>query len=370
MIIKKLELRNFRNYESLSLSLSPQVTIFVGRNAQGKTNALESVLMLALAKSHRAGRDAETIRWGAEFASVSGEVVRNQRTYSLDLKIFDRGKKVRVNGVEKRKISDFIGHLNVVLFAPEDLTLVKGGPQARRRFLDMELGQMSPHYLLNLSRYQKVLQQRNNVLRDSGPVDRSLAGTLAVWDEQLIEYGSKIVRKRLEFVDKLQVFSRDIHKRITSGKEELSLQYKCSLTENGTGETAVTDSFRRQLALRREDDFRRGTTSVGPHRDDIEVRIDGREVQTYGSQGQQRTAALSIKLAEIELIRQEVGEYPVLLLDDVLSELDEMRQLHLLDSMGERVQTLITTTMTYGLEELMREKAVVYRVEHGTISKA
>ncbi|WP_026174199.1 DNA replication/repair protein RecF [Effusibacillus pohliae] len=370
MRLQTLELRDFRNYRSLSLRLSPQVTIFVGQNAQGKTNILESVLLLALAKSHRAGRDAEMIRWGAESAWVSGKVERSRRTYSLDLNIFERGKKVRVNGVEKRKISDFIGHLNVVLFAPEDLLLVKGGPQVRRRFLDIELGQMSPQYLHNLSRYQKVLQQRNNILKDSERVDSGLLGTLAVWDEQLVEYGTKIIRKRLEFVDKLQQFSAEIHKRITSGGEELTLEYKCSLLQQGDSPDALADRFRAQLAVRQKDDFRRGSTSVGPHRDDIEVRIDGKDVQTYGSQGQQRTAALSIKLAEIELIRHEVGEYPVLLLDDVLSELDEMRQLHLLDGMGERVQTLITTTMTYGLEQLMREKAVVYRVRNGTVSES
>ncbi|MFC4768476.1 DNA replication/repair protein RecF [Effusibacillus consociatus] len=370
MILQKLELRDFRNYELLSLSLSPQVTIFVGQNAQGKTNVLESILMLSLAKSHRANRDSEMIRWGTEFASVSGQVERNQRTYSLDLKILNRGKKVRVNGIEKRKISDFIGHLNVVLFAPEDLMLVKGAPQNRRRFLDIELGQMSPQYLHNLAQYQKVLQQRNNILKDGERMDAGLVGTLAVWDEQLIEYGTKIIRKRLEFVDKLQQFSSDIHKRITSGGEELTLNYKCSLLENGDAADQVSENFRQQLVLRQKDDFRRGATSVGPHRDDIEVRIDGKDVHIYGSQGQQRTAALSMKLAEIELIRHEVGEYPVLLLDDVLSELDEMRQLHLLDSMGERVQTLITTTMTYGLEDLMREKAVVYRVTDGEIHQS
>lgn len=370
MILRKLDLRDFRNYQSLSLPLSPQVTIFVGQNAQGKTNVLESILMLALAKSHRANRDSEMIRWGADFASITGEIERNQRTYSLDLKILSRGKKVRVNGIEKRKISDFIGHLNVVVFAPEDLMLVKGAPQTRRRFLDIELGQMSPSYLHNLAQYQKVLQQRNNILKDSERMDASLIGTLAMWDEQLIDYGTKIIQKRLEFVNKLQGFSSDIHKKITSGGEQLTLQYKCSLLGEEDSEYDLAERFRRQLEGRQKEDFRRGSTSVGPHRDDIEVRIDGKDVHTYGSQGQQRTAALSMKLAEIELIKHEVGEYPVLLLDDVLSELDAMRQLHLLDTMGERVQTLITTTMTYGLEDLMREKAVVYRVNEGTIGQA
>lgn len=370
MILRKLEVHDFRNYHSLSLSLSPHITIFVGQNAQGKTNILESVLLLALAKSHRAGKDSEMIRWEAESAFVTGEVERNQRRYSLDLRIMKHGKKVRINGLEKRRISDFIGHLNVVLFAPEDLMLVKGGPQARRRFLDIELGQMSPQYLYNLAQYQKVLQQRNNILKNSDRLDKSLLDMLSVWDEQLIEYGSKLILKRLEFVSKLQQFSSNIHQRITSGGEELTLQYKSSLLEDLPLLEELRLRFEQQLKGKQKEDFRRGSTSVGPHRDDVEVRIDGKNVHTFGSQGQQRTAALSMKLAEIDLIRYEVGEYPVLLLDDVLSELDEMRQLHLLESMGERVQTFITTTMTYGLEELMREKAVVYRVHQGTLLNA
>lgn len=370
MILHKLEVHDFRNYHSLSLSLSPYVTIFVGQNAQGKTNILESVLMLALAKSHRAGKDSEMIRWGAESAFVAGEVERQQRKSSLDLRIMKHGKKVRINGLEKRRISDFIGHLNVVLFAPEDLMLVKGGPQARRRFLDIELGQMSPQYLHNLAQYQKVLQQRNNILKNSDRPDNKMFDTLAVWDEQLIEYGVKLIRKRLEFVSKLQEFSASIHQRITSGSEELTLQYRSSLFAEIPPPDELPSRFRQQLADKLREDFRRGSTSAGPHRDDVEVRIDGKNVNIFGSQGQQRTAALSMKLAEIDLIKQEVGEYPVLLLDDVLSELDEMRQLHLLESMGERVQTLITTTMTYGLEELMREKAIVYRVQQGTLLHA
>lgn len=367
MILHKLELHDFRNYETLSITLSPKVTILVGQNAQGKTNILESILMLSLAKSHRANRDSEMIRWGAESAFAAAEIERNHRRYSLDLRVLKHGKKVRVNGIEKRKLSDFIGHLNVVLFAPEDLMLVKGGPQQRRRFLDIELGQMSPQYLYNLTQYHKVLQQRNNLLKNSERLDESLTGNLTIWDEQLVEYGSKIIQKRLEFIDKLQNFSSEIHQRVTSGKETLYLRYASSLLNQLTHIKELQVNFHQQLHNKQKEDYRRGYTSVGPHRDDVEVQIDGKNAHTFGSQGQQRTAALSMKLAEIDLIRQEVGEYPVLLLDDVLSELDEMRQLHLLDSMGERVQTLITTTMTYGLEELMKEKAVVYRVNQGTL---
>lgn len=367
MWLKALELRDYRNYESLQLfDLSPRVNIFVGQNAQGKTNVVEAVLMLAVAKSHRTNKDAEMIRFEAESTLLQGMVERDNRSFKLDLRLLPKGKKSRVNGVEKRKMSDFVGHLNVVLFAPEDLQLIKGGPQQRRRFLDVEIGQVSPQYLYNLSQYQKVLLQRNTLLKEVAKKEKS-EDLLAIWDEQLCVYGTKVIQKRFEFVEKLEGYARDIHSRISGGKEELSFRYVNSF-ELAEG-ADVVERFFETLQSKRRLDILRGTTSVGPHRDDLEVRIDEREVHTYGSQGQQRTASLSMKLAEIELIRAEVGEYPVLLLDDVLSELDSERQLHLVESMGERVQTLITTTTTYGLEQFMQEEAHVYRVDHGVIER-
>jgi DNA replication and repair protein RecF len=371
MILHELEVRDFRNYRSLQLSLSPDVNIFVGQNAQGKTNVLESVSMLALAKSHRTHRDAEMIRWEAEKAYIAGRLTREERTYVLDLTLLPKGKKARVNQVEKRKISDFVGHLNIVLFAPEDLMLVKGGPQARRRFLDVEIGQVSPHYLYNLTQYARVLLQRNNLLKEAGKGGRKteLIQMLSIWDEQLSVYAAKIIQKRVSFLERLQTFASEIHRRITGGQEDLQLRYHSVVYQEDLPPTELPAHIFAELQKKQKHDLERGTTSLGPHRDDIGVWINGRDVHTYGSQGQQRTAALSMKLAEIELIRHEVGEYPVLLLDDVLSELDESRQLHLLQSMGERVQTLITTTTTYGLEPFLREKAHVYRVQAGVITK-
>lgn len=370
MILQELEVRDFRNYHSQQLQLSPDVNIFVGQNAQGKTNILEAVCLLALAKSHRTHRDAELILWDAKSAYVAGRLNREERTYTLDLTIFPKGKKVRVNQVEKRKISDFIGYLNIVLFAPEDLLLVKGGPQARRRFLDVEIGQVSPHYVYNLSQYAKVLIQRNNLLKDAGKgnVKSEFIQMLSIWDTQLSVDASKIIKKRLAFLQKLQKFACNIHRRITGDQEELQLHYRSTLFHD-QAPSELSTHILEEIQKKHKQDLLRGTTSIGPHRDDVEVMINGRNVNTYGSQGQQRTAALSMKLAEIELIRHEVGEYPVLLLDDVLSELDETRQLHLLQSMGERVQTLITTTSTYGLERFIREKAHVYHVCQGVIKK-
>jgi len=367
MWLKALELRHYRNYESLQLyDLSPRVNLFVGQNAQGKTNVIEAVLMLAVAKSHRTNRDAELISFEKESALLQGVVERENRVFKLDLQLLGKGKKGRVNGVEKRKMSDFVGHLNVVMFAPEDLQLIKGGPAQRRRFLDVEIGQVSPQYLYNLSQYQKVLLQRNTMLKDIARKAGS-EEMLPIWEEQLAVYGAKVIRKRLQFVEKLEHFAKDIHSRIAGGKEELSFRYQSS-AELSTVDNEWSDVIFRELQKRRKQDILRGTTSLGPHRDDLIVRINGREVDTYGSQGQQRTASLSMKLAEIELIRDEVGEYPVLLLDDVLSELDQSRQLHLIESMGERVQTLITTTTTYGLEAFMHEQANVYHVEQGAIT--
>jgi len=368
MWLRALELRNFRNYEHLQLyDLSPRVNIFVGQNAQGKTNVIESVLMLAVGKSHRASRDAELIAFEQDNALLQGMVQRSDRTYKLDLQLLGKGKKSRVNGVEKRKMSDFVGHLNVVMFAPEDLQLIKGGPAQRRRFLDLEIGQVSPQYLYNLSQYQKVLVQRNTMLKDIAKKQAS-EELLSIWEEQLAVYGVKVIRKRLEFVDKLERFARDIHSRISGGREELGFAYDATFT-CGENDAEAEERFFQELQKRRKQDILRGTTSIGPHRDDLLVRINGRDVDTFGSQGQQRTASLSMKLAEIELIRAEVGEYPVLLLDDVLSELDRSRQLHLVESMGERVQTFITTTTTYGLEHFMQEQAHVYHVEQGAITK-
>ncbi|MFD2170648.1 DNA replication/repair protein RecF [Tumebacillus lipolyticus] len=367
MWIKRLELRNFRNYDSLQLfDLSPRVNILVGQNAQGKTNVVEAMLLLSVGKSHRTNKDAEMIRFEADFATLQAVIERQERAYRLDLTLLPKGKKSAVNGVEKRKMSDFVGHLNVVLFAPEDLQLIKGGPQQRRRFLDVEIGQVSPQYLYNLTQYQKVLLQRNSLLKEIG--QRKVGEEmLMIWDDQLAVYGSKVIRKRLEFVERLEGFAKEIHMRISGGKEALSFHYQNSLDCSDL--TRMEEIYREELTAKRKVDILRGSTSVGPHRDDLEVRIDERKVQTFGSQGQQRTASLSMKLAEIELIKAEVGEYPVLLLDDVLSELDEERQLHLVKSMGEKVQTIVTTTTTFGLEHFLSEEANVYRVERGIIAK-
>ncbi|MDI3327741.1 MAG: DNA replication/repair protein RecF [Alicyclobacillaceae bacterium] len=366
MFLESIALRRFRNYGELDLSTDAPVNVFIGENAQGKTNLLEAIAVLALTKSHRTHRSLDMIQWGSDEAAVSGVVRRRSNRVALSLRLTSRGKQAWVGGVERRRISDYVGHLNVVLFTPEDLQLIKGGPSVRRRFLDMEIGQVSPVYLHDLQQYLRILAQRNHLLRQSsGRRDPALERSLEVWDEQLVFYAGRIVLRRHRFVQTLERYARQIHEQISGGREELSLAYE-SVPEPWTPET-LEDALRRHLAARRATDLLRGSTTVGPHRDEVQILINGRPAGTFGSQGQQRTAALALKLAEIELIREEVGEYPVLLLDDVLSELDEARQIHLVSAMGSKVQTFVTST-SLGVLETIASDLRVFRISQGRVT--
>jgi DNA replication and repair protein RecF len=259
--------------------------------------------------------------------------------------------------------------LNVVMFAPEDLDIVKGNPSIRRRFLDMEIGQVHPAYLYECAQYQKILQQKNNLLKQMRSSDSISLAMLDVWNEQLAAHGVKMMKKRQSFIKKLQEWAQKIHHGITNGLEDLQIVYVPSLSvSEEEQESVLFDQFMIKLSQMKDQEIRRGVTLVGPHRDDLLFYINNKEVQTYGSQGQQRTTALSLKLAEIELIREEVGEYPVLLLDDVLSELDQFRQTQLIQTFQNKVQTFITTT---GLESVHLDQvnhAKVYHVSNGNVS--
>lgn len=372
MKLQEIRIQHFRNYEDLQLSFPAAINLFVGQNAQGKTNLLEAISLLALTKSHRATKDQEMIQWGQSQALLFANVERSSRELKLQLQLTERGKKARLNGIDRKKMTDYVGNFNVVLFSPEDLQLIKGAPSERRRFLDIEIGQISPTYLHDSAQYQKIMIQRNAVLREQLERPTQNHELVSVWDEQLIETGSRMIERRLQFMQKLQKYASDIHSRISDGLEKLLLGYTCSIAPVGTSleiEGDIRELFRQELDKMRRKDFARAVTSVGPHRDDISAQINGYDVGTFASQGQQRTTALSMKLAEIELIRNEVGEYPILLLDDVLSELDSTRQIQLLRSMGERVQTFITATNTYGLEEFMTSDTEVFQVKSGTLGK-
>ncbi|WP_276356535.1 DNA replication/repair protein RecF [Cohnella caldifontis] len=370
MQLKSIELQGYRNYDSLKLAIGSGVNIFIGPNAQGKTNLLEAIHVLALTKSHRTSKDKELIGWNASSARIRAELERRLGTVTLELAISAQGKKAKLNGLEQRKLSGFVGSLNVVLFAPEDLDIVKGAPGVRRRFMDMEIGQVHPGYLYDLQQYQKVLQQRNNYLKATD-LSRASDAMLEVWNEQLVAYGVKMMQRRKNFILHLQRWAEKIHAGITADSERLEVVYRPSFGSPeevmGQDDSSLFRQFMIKLTQSKEQEFRRGTTMTGPHRDDLAFAINGKDVQAFGSQGQQRTAALSLKLAELELMREEIGEYPILLLDDVLSELDQMRQTQLIETFQSRVQTFITTTGLESVNMSRLKDAAVFHVRGGTL---
>lgn len=349
MNIRSIELKNFRNYENLEISFDEGTNILFGDNAQGKTNILEAAYMSGTTKSHKGSRDREMIRFGEEEAHLKTVVVRGGREYQIDMHLKkNRAKGIAIDKIPIKKASELFGILNIVFFSPEDLNIIKNGPAERRRFLDSELCQLDRIYLADLTNYNKILAQRNKLLKDM--IYRpSLSDTLPVWDMQLIETGKKIIRRRKQFVDELREIVSDIHYRISGGKEELFLKY----------EPHIDDIFfEDELSRAKEKDKKLCQTSVGPHRDDLLFSIGDVDIRKYGSQGQQRTSALSLKLSEIELVRKSISDTPVLLLDDVLSELDSSRQNYLLNNISD-TQTIITCT---GLDEFVRNRFTVNRV--------
>lgn len=371
MIIERLQLTNYRNYEKLTLDFSPEINVFIGENAQGKTNVMESIYVLAMAKSHRTSNDKELIRWDADYGKIEGVVEKRYGELPIELTVSKKGKKGKVNHLEQSRLSEYIGQMNVVMFAPEDLNVVKGSPQIRRRFIDMEIGQISPVYLHDLLTFQKILKQRNLYLKQNqGRAALMNDVMLDVYTEQYIQAAIKIIRKRYEFMDLLQAWAEPIHKGISQDKEQLAINY---LTVNGLEKEWTVQEMATHLEQKlldtRKREIDRGVTLVGPHRDDLQFFVNGYDVQVYGSQGQQRTTALSLKLAEIELIKQETNEAPILLLDDVLSELDDARQSHLLNTIQGEVQTFVTTTSVEGIHHETIQNAKMFHVKQGTVEQ-
>ena len=370
MIIENISLRSYRNYESLDLAFSPRLNVFLGENAQGKTNLLESIYVLSFARSHRSNNEKEMIQWEQEFARLEGKIQKMNGSLDLTMIISNKGKKTKVNGLEQTKLSHYIGHLNVILFAPEDLLLVKGAPQNRRRFLDMEIGQINANYLFNLSKYQTVLKQRNQYLKKIAFSDKKDLVYLEVLSEQLSEAGSSVLFHRLQFIQKLEEWANTIHQKITHGKEVLKIRYKCQLdVTSEMSEKELFDILLEELKNSTNKDLKLLTTSVGPHRDDLLFFVNDKNVQNFGSQGQQRTTALSLKLAEIELINDEIGEYPILLLDDVLSELDDDRQVHLMEYIETKLQTFLTTTSLTHLENKLSITPEIFYISQGVVER-
>ncbi|MFC4772440.1 DNA replication/repair protein RecF [Enterococcus hermanniensis] len=369
MKLNKLELRNYRNYDELLLEFPNRLNIFLGENAQGKTNLLESIYVLALTRSHRTNSEQELIGWNDDFALVKGRIERGTSELELALQLTKKGRKSKVNHIEQKKLSSYIGQLNVILFAPEDLSLVKGSPQTRRRFIDMELGQINPVYLYDLAQYQQTLKQRNLYLKQLSEKKQTDMIYLDILTEQLVDFGSKVLANRLEFVKKLEHWSNELHGKITNQMENLTIEYEASLPLKNEDVTAIREVFLTELQKNRKREIFKGNTFLGPHRDDLIFKINQKNVQTYGSQGQQRTTALSVKLAEIDLMKQETGEYPILLLDDVMSELDDNRQIHLLEAIENKVQTFLTTTTLNHVKGKMTVHPDVFYVHQGQIER-
>jgi DNA replication and repair protein RecF len=368
MLIEQLALTNYRNYTSLDLSFSPQINVLIGENAQGKTNVMEAIYVLSMAKSHRTSNDRDLIRWDEEYGKIEGSIQRKYGRLPLELVISKKGKRARVNHLEQNRLSLYIGQLNVVMFAPEDLNLVKGSPSVRRRFLDMEIGQISPVYLHDLLTFQKILRQRNAILRDNRGKSNFNDVMFDVYTEQYIQVAVQIIRKRFYFMELLQKWAEPIHKGISRGMESLKVTYgTLKGIESGQTQEEMESVLEQRLLEMRQRELDRGITLIGPHRDDLHFFVNGYDIQTFGSQGQQRTTALSLKLAEIELVKQEVGESPVLLLDDVLSELDDYRQSHLLNTIQGEVQTFVTTTNIAGIDHETIRQANIFEVNAGVV---
>ena len=370
MKLTNLQLQNFRNYESVQLEFTDGVHVFIGENAQGKTNLMESIYALAMTKSHRTTTDKELIRWNKEFATIKGTVEKTATKTNLELQFSKKGKIAKVNYLEQKRLSSYLGNLNVILFAPENLTLVKGSPQNRRKFVDMELGQMSSLYLYDLVEYNRVLKQRNTYLKQLAIKKKQPDEYLEVLSEMLSELASKIVFHRLDFMKQLEALAIPIHDQLSLGREKFSVSYQATIPlEDGLTPEQMKEIYIDQFKKNQTREADQATTLIGPHRDDLIFYLNEIPVQTYGSQGQQRSTVLSLKLAEIELMKLSTGEYPLLLLDDVLSELDDDRQTHLIKAIENKVQTFITTTSLDGIKQQFINEPVVIPIEKGTILK-
>jgi len=357
MIVKSLKLKNYRNYDHLDLSFDPFTNIFYGDNAQGKTNILEAVYFGGTTKSHRGTKDRDIIEFDREEAHIELLVSRDQMDYSIDMHLRkNKSKGVAINKVPIHKASELFGIVNLVFFSPEDLNIIKNSPSERRKFMDMELCQLDPVYFHDLSNYNHILNQRNKLLKEI-VYKPELKDTLDVWNIQLVQYGNRIIGRRNIFVQKINKIIYNIHRTLTGLSEKIEIVYAPDTKGR---------NFYDELIRNQDRDFKLHSTTVGPHRDDLLFYSNGIDIRSFGSQGQQRTAALSLKLSEIELVKEMIHDTPVLLLDDVLSELDQNRQEYLLDQIHD-IQTLITCT---GLNDFVNHRFLInkiFRVTNGTV---
>ncbi len=360
MLIREIELNNFRNYKDLRISFSKDVNIFLGENAQGKTNLLEGIYLNAMAKSFKTNHDKEMVRFGEDYARIRSSVQYDDDDHTIEIVISKDGKKgIMIDGVKVSRTSQLLDKVHIIVFSPEDLKIVKEDPSKRRNFIDRELCKIRPGYVNELSNYKRALRQRNAYLKEEFSDDQ----ILDIWDYEMIKSAGRIIRARKDFLRRIDEISRDIHSSISGGRENLQLQYEASVNcEYGEEE----NEYRRMLEEGRERDRQYRSTHLGPHRDDIRIIADDIDLRKYGSQGQQRTAALSLKLSEIVITEEETGEKPILLLDDVLSELDNERQKYLISSLGNN-QLFITTTDLIGSVARSLPEGKVYQIRNGQV---
>ena len=376
MRIKSLKLLYFRNYLSTNIETHPSLNVLVGNNANGKTNIIESIFCLALGKSYRTKSDSECIMFGETATAMSCVVSKNNKNLDIMLGINNKGKSAKIAGVKKTKLTDFVGELNVVLFSPEDLQIVKGSPALRREFINREFYQFSRIYHKYNLMYQHLLKQRNSYLKDmrKNPKDEMALTYLETLTSQLAKVALYITKERVSFVQDISKLTYENMLNISNGQETLKIRYKSSVLEalniKDTDDEAFTEENLTNVIMRKSfDDIMRGSTKIGPQHDDLEFYINDLDAKMYASQGQQRSIVLSLKLAEINYLKEKTGTYPVLLLDDVLSELDKNRQLKLLDAINENVQTFITTPSISDIKEDLLKKAKVFKIENGNISE-
>ena len=355
MWIKKIKIKNFRNYESEEINLEKNINIFYGQNAQGKTNIIESIFLCSLGKSFRTKKDKEMIKLNEQNAVVEVEYEKSDRDGKIKIEIGNK-KNIYLNGIKIKKLSELLGNLNIVIFTPDDINILKGGPQNRRRFLDIMISQLRPNYMHILNLYIKTMEQRNNYLRQIKEEHKD-ENLLEIWDEKLAEYAIKIYEYRKEFIEKIIKKLDIIHKNITNGEEQIELEY---VTECDSKE-----KYLKLLKERRKLDIIKGFTTKGVHRDDFVIYINKKDIKIFGSQGQNRTAMLSLKLAELQVIYDEIGEYPILLLDDFMSELDKTRRKNFLENI-EGTQVIITGTEKLDIENL---EYLEYNVSNGKVLK-
>ena len=353
MYIKKIKLKNFRNYEEQEIDLNKNINIFYGDNAQGKTNILESIFICSMGKSFRSKKDQELIKFDKENSLIELEYEKIDRTGKIKIDIGDK-KLIYINGIKAKKLSEILGNVNVVIFSPDDINILKNGPASRRKFLDIMISQLRPLYVYNLNLFLKTLEQRNNYLRQI-KFEKKSQDLLDIWDEKLADYAQNVYKYRSEFINKIINKINLIHKEITNDKEEIKINYISDFVNK--------EQFLEALKKSRDVDIMKGYTSKGIHRDDFILSINGKQVNVYGSQGQHRTAILSLKMSELQIVYDEIGEYPVLLLDDFMSELDKNRINNFIKKIND-IQVIITCTDKIDLDNL---KGSVFNVQNGKV---